>query len=431
MYRESETVELKSVVVEDVKKEIVAFANSNGGKLYIGVVDDGTVVDVADTDATIQQIANMVRDSVKPDVTMFVHYGIEEENGKQLVVAEVSRGTNRPYYLAKKGLRPEGVYVRQGTSSVPATDAAIRRMIKETDGDSFEGMRSLEQELTFADTEAEFAKRSMALGQPQKQTLRFFGQGGIYTNLAYLLSDQCAHTVKVAVFQGTDQAVFQDRREFSGSLLRQLNDVYTYIDLINPTHATFQGLLRTDTRAYPEVAVREALLNSIVHRDYAFSASTLISIYADRMEFVSVGGLVQGIDLDDVMMGVSVCRNPQLANVFYRLQLIEAYGTGIKKILAAYKGARVQPKLERSSNAFKIVLPNVLSEREPDRAEPETSSETVLRIAADQGSITRAEVEQALGVSSSTAFRLLRRLEAEHRLVSIGSARNIRYVLPR
>ncbi|MFR7749470.1 MAG: ATP-binding protein, partial [Collinsella sp.] len=85
-------------------------------------------------------------------------------------------------------------------------------------------------------------------------------------------------------------------------------------------------LLRVDTRDYPEVAVREALLNSLVHRDYSFRASTLISVYDDRIEFVSVGGLLPGLELEDLMMGISACRNSHLANVFYRLQLIEAYG---------------------------------------------------------------------------------------------------------
>ena len=430
LYRESETVELKSVVAEDIKKEVIAFVNSAGGKLYIGVADDGTVIGVDNADEVTQQVANMVRDAIKPDATMFIHYTTEEENGKQIITVEIQRGTNRPYYLAKKGLRPEGVYVRQGTSSVPATDAAIRRMIKETDGDRFETMRSLEQELTFSDTEKEFAKRNLEFEQPQKQTLKLYNGDGIYTNLAYLLSDQCAHTVKVAVFQGTDQSIFKDRREFSGSILRQLNDVYSYIDLSNPTRSTFEGLLRIDTRAYPEVAVREALLNSLVHRDYSFAASTLISIYTNCIEFVSIGGLMPGIDIDDIMMGVSVCRNPQLANVFYRLKLIEAYGTGIRKIFSAYAGLSVQPVVERSNNAFKIVLPNITIGSVSTVTEPNTQEKTVLQLASDNNGVTRADVERALALSASSASRLLHRMSKDGLLIQIGSARNTKYILP-
>ena len=139
-FQETETVELKAVAQDGIKKEIVAFANSNGGTVYVGVGDDGTVLGVEDADGCALQVSNMVRDAVRPDVTMFVSYETLNCDGKAVVAVKVQRGTNRPYYMAKKGLRPEGVYVRQGYSSVPATDAAIRQMIKETDGDSFEDM---------------------------------------------------------------------------------------------------------------------------------------------------------------------------------------------------------------------------------------------------------------------------------------------------
>lgn len=282
-FQETETVELKSIVMDDLKKEIIAFVNCDGGTLYVGVADDGTVLGVENADECALQISNMMRDAVKPDVTMFIHYETLDCEGKAVVAVNIQRGTNRPYYLAKKGLRPEGVYVRQGYSSVPATDTAIRQMIKETDGDSFENMRSINQALTFETTKKEFEKRNIAFGQPQMQTLKLVSADGIYTNLGLLLSEQCPHTIKAAVFEGTNQNVFKDRREFSGSLMQQLNEVYDYIDFHNQTHATFQKLLRIDTRDYPEVAVREALLNSLVHRDYSFRASTLISIYEDGL----------------------------------------------------------------------------------------------------------------------------------------------------
>lgn len=149
LFRESETVELKEIVVDDIKKEIIAFANCDSGKLYVGVRDDGTVAGLDNPDKATLQINNMVRDAIKPDVTMFLRYETLEENGKQIVAVDIQRGTQRPYYIARKGLRSEGVYVRQGYSSVPATDTIIRRMIKETDGDRFEAMRCLNQELTF------------------------------------------------------------------------------------------------------------------------------------------------------------------------------------------------------------------------------------------------------------------------------------------
>lgn len=438
-FRETEIVELKSIVMDDIKKEIIAFANCEGGTVYVGVADDGKVLGVENADECALQISNMVRDAVKPDVTMFIHYETLECDGKAVVAVNIQRGTNRPYYLAKKGLRPEGVYVRQGYSSVPATDTAIRQMIKETDGDSFENMRSINQALTFEATKKEFEKRNVVFGQPQMQTLKIVSAYGIYTNLGLLLSEQCPHTIKVAVFEGINQNVFKDRREFSGSLMQQLNEVYDYIDFHNQTHATFRKLLRIDTRDYPEVAVREALLNTLVHRDYSFRASTLISIYDDRIEFVSIGGLLPGLELDDLMMGVSVCRNPHLANVFYRLQLIEAYGTGMKKIMGAYANALVQPKIKTTNNAFKIILPNV--NFTPKAAEVhkdfekaadlalDSNEEKVLQFLREHLMITRKETQTLLEVSQSTAGRILKAMVDSGRIKQIGGSRTTRYEL--
>lgn len=445
LFRESETVELKEVVVDDIKKEIIAFANCDGGKLYIGVRDDGTVIGLDNADSVSLQISNMVRDAIKPDITMFLHYETIVENGKNVVVVDIQRGTDRPYYLAKKGMRPEGVYVRQGYSSVPATDTAIRRMIKETDGDRFEAMRCLNQDLTFEATKKEFELRKTDFGAQQMRTLKLIDQDGLYSNLALLLSDQCVHTIKVAVFQGTDQTIFKDRREFTGSLMQQMNEVYDFIDFRNQTRATIEKLYRVDVRDYPEVAVREALLNLLVHRDYSFSASAFISIYEDRIEFVSIGGLMPGIDLEDVMVGISVCRNQDLANVFYRLHLIEAYGTGMGKIMKAYESMQVKLVIETTKNAFKIILPNINAKYETENATVKTKSgtpvtvhtekklsdeeEKILEYARKHGAITRNDVIGLLEVSASTAARVIRKMVKTNLLEQKGKARNTHYTI--
>ncbi|MEF2953091.1 MAG: putative DNA binding domain-containing protein [Blautia sp.] len=444
LFRESETTELKEVVVDDIKKEIIAFANCDGGKLYIGVRDDGTVVGLDNADRASLQISNMVRDAIKPDVTMFLHYETIIVNGKNILAVDIQRGTDRPYYLAKKGMRPEGVYVRQGYSSVPATDTAIRRMIKETDGDSFEAMRCLNQDITFEEIKKEFSHRKIEFGPKQMRSLKLIDQDGLYSNLALLLSDQCVHTIKVAVFQGTDQTIFKDRREFTGSLIQQMNEAYDFIDFRNQTRATIEKLYRVDVRDYPEIAVREALLNLLVHRDYAFRASALISIFADRIEFISIGGLMPGIDLEDVMAGISVCRNQELANVFYRLHLIEAYGTGMGKIVKAYEGMEKKPVIETTKNTFKIILPNVNAKYETENKIELKSGiqrtagienrlsdeeEKILEYTRTYGSITKNDVVGLLEVSASTAARVIRKMVKGNLLKQNGKARNTHYTV--
>ena len=423
---EGANVELKSVIVEDMKKEIVAFANSEGGTLYIGINDQGEVIGVEDADGVMLQASNMIRDSIKPDVTTFVNYAHEQIEQKDIIKITVQKGTDSPYYIAKKGLRPEGVYVRQGASSVPASDHAIRRMIKETDGDTFEVMRSLNQDLTFHAASDEFKARDILFGESQMITLGILTAEKLYTNLGLLLSDQCVHTIKAASFEGTTKSVFKDRREFNGSLLQQMNDAYNFIEVYNKTRAEFLKLRRIDRRDYPEAAVREALLNSLVHREYAFSGSTLINIFEDRIEFVSLGGLVNGLTANDILFGISQCRNEKLAAVFYRLKLIEAYGTGIQKIMDSYKDCIVKPKIDLSDNAFKIVLPNqnmVIPTQDVNDNE-----RVILDLVFRKNVISRKDVEEVLAISQSMAGRIIKQLVDKAVLVSVGSGRNKKYM---
>lgn len=442
MLAESGTVELKREYVEAVKKTVIAFANCQGGTVYIGVEDDGSVRGVADPAATLAQVAAALRDAVRPDVMLFVELGSQLMDGKQVVTVTVQRGTARPYYLSGKGLRPEGVYVRQGTATVPASEAAILSMIKETSGDSYEEARSLNQELTFAQAAAVFHKKGLKFGPQQRRTLQLLGKDGAYTNLALLLSDQCPHTIKLAVFQGSKKTVFKDRRELTGSLLAQLEAAMDFLGRYNRVRAEFQGLNRIDCLDYPVEAVREALLNAIIHRDYSYSGSTLVSVFDDRLEFVSLGGLVRGLSFDDILLGVSSLRNQYLANVFYRLDLIEAYGTGILKIQECYQDYPVKPLIQTSSHAFKLTLPNVNYQKEglgasprqgagaaPARPEQEERGRAVLRLCQQQGSLVRRDVERELKLSQSTAVLLLRRLVAEGLLEKRGGARNLRYYL--
>ena len=427
--QEGKTIEFKREYMDDIKYAVIAFANTEGGKLYIGINDDGTICGVSDVDNNMLKLTNMIRDVVRPDVTMFTDCTVEQIDGKQIIVLTVQRGTARPYYLHSKGVRPEGVYVRQGASSVPASETAILNMIKETSGDCYEDARSINQQLTFEKATAYFNKKGVDFGDVQKRTLNLISKDGTYSNLGMLLSDQCIATIKMAVFEGSKKSIFKDRKELTGSILQQLEDAYSYIDQFNHTRAEFEGLDRIDKRDYPPEAVREALLNAIVHKDYSVSGSTLISIFDDRIEFVTIGGLVRGISYDDIMLGVSALRNQHLANVFYRLQLIEAYGTGILKINECYMDKAAKPIIEVSNNAFKITLPNLnyQNKQTADIIADDYRIEIVLDLFNQKEIIVRKDVDTALGVSQSTASILLRKMTQDGLLKKVGNGRKSGY----
>ncbi|TDP57278.1 RNA-binding domain-containing protein [Aminicella lysinilytica] len=427
---EGSTIEFKRIYVNDIAKTAVAFANTKGGRIYIGIEDDGTVAGIDDADDVMLKCTNNLRDSIKPDITLFSECRMENIEGKDVIVLEIQKGTASPYYIASKGIRPEGVFVRQGSSNVPATETAILKMIKETDGDEYEDVRSLDQNLTFLEAVKVFDNENIPFGLTQQKTLGIINTDGVYSNLGLLISDQCVHTIKVAVFEGTEKLVFKDRTEFTGSLLKQLSDVFEMLGRYNRTHSEFGGLYRVDTRDYPIEAIREVLLNALVHRDYSFSGSILISIFDDRIEVVSLGGLVKGITYDDIMLGASIPRNKKLANLFYRLKLIEAYGTGMPKIISCYKECYTKPMMEVSDNAFKITLPNMnLAGKEIMTGSLTVKEKACYELFKGERELTRKQVESSLTVSQPFAVKILNGLVDKNLIDRVGKGKNTRYEL--
>ncbi|MCL2323020.1 MAG: putative DNA binding domain-containing protein [Oscillospiraceae bacterium] len=427
-YIESFKVELKREVNQDLKKGIIAFANSDGGTIYVGIEDNNNIVGVDDPDDTMVQIGNMIRDGIKPDLTAYTSIDAVSEQGKIIVRVSILRGAKRPYHLADKGLKPSGVFIRHGVSSVPATDESIRQMLRDSDGVTFDKSRCLNQELTFSYTRNYFADVNVSLTDNNMRTLHLLDSDGYYTNTALLLSDQCEHSIKCAVYEGSSKEKFKARKEFYGSILKQMEEAYDYISLNNNQNSTFDGLKRIDHPDYPSEAIREALLNAIIHRDYDYSGSIIINVYDNRMEFISIGGLVKGITIVDIMNGVSQPRNMMIANIFYRLELIESYGTGIQKIMESYKKASIKPIIQPAPASFVVTLPKLETSKN-SQLTPETQENEVIEIIKQKGFVTRQDVEQFFNISKYPAIAFLNKMINDGKIIKIGAARSVKYVI--
>ena len=429
---ENERCEFKREYTDSILKTVVAFANSEGGKILIGVDDGGKTIGLEDVDKCYAMVTNSIRDGISPDITMFIKYEANEDD--KIIVVNVSEGTKKPYFLNSKGMRPEGVYTRQGATSAPASVDTIRQMIKLSEKETFEDCRALNQHLHFTEATNEFGIKKVEFDEKKYISLGMINSDDeLYTNLAVLLSDECEHTIKVAVFDGNNKKTFKDRKEFSGSLFKQLRTCYEYLELCNHTAATFKGLDRIDHEDYPALALREALLNAIVHRDYSFSGSIMINIFDNKIEFVSLGGLVGGLSKEDILRGVSQTRNKNLANVFYRLNHIEAYGTGVQRIFDLYADDSVKPDIIITDNTFTMVLPN----RNVGSGAKYTSTSDGLshqeKLIVDyikkKGSITDEEIQYMLGVKQTRVYVIVRTLKAKGIIVTNGRGINKKHYL--
>ncbi len=424
-YEESTTIELKTEVTADFKKEVIAFANTDGGTIYVGIGNNGQVVGVSNPDEVMAQVGNMIRDGIKPDLSAYTSIESVSEDNVKIIRITVMRGVKRPYHLTDKGLKPSGVFVRHGVSSVPATDEAIRQLLRESDGFAFDKSRCLNQDLTFSYAERYFADAGLPFAQQNRRTLKLIDADGYYANAAFLLSDQCEHSIKCAVYDGTGKAKFKARRDFFGSILKQVDEAFEYVNLNNNQNSTFDGLKRIDHPDYPPEAIREALLNAVIHRDYDYSGSIIINIYEDRMEFVSIGGLVKGITVIDIMNGVSQPRNSVIADVFYRLELIESYGTGIYKIFESYSEALRKPEIQPGPASFVVILPKFTSSSEI--VSQEDQQQAILRLINEKGEVSRKDIESSLSIPKHIAVKLLNELIEQNKIIKSGRGKAVRY----
>ena len=417
---EDGSTEYKEEYTEKIVKSLVAFSNTAGGKIILGVNDDMQTVGLSDPDDTAKRCVAAVTDKVRPDITMTTKVTVDENGGKPLVIIDVREGDKKPYYIREKGLRAEGVYVRDGTSSVPVTEERFQQMVMNAKSQTFENQISFVQDLTFDYLRSKFEGQLLTLTDENMESLHI-RKGREYTQLGYILSDQYEQPLKIAAFIDEYRSEFIDRNEFRGCILKQMDEALAFISRYNRTASVIRGTYREDVKEFSEVSIREAMANAIVHRDYSLDDSILVSVYPKKITITSPGGMRRPYTLEELTRGVSSLRNRNLAAVLYRLKLIEAYGTGIPRIFGSYNGLPVKPTIETGGSSFTITLP----------AENGNERNDVMSFLEGRKEFTRSEMEHELALNKSETVSILNGLIRDGIVVRIGQGRSIRYRLDR
>ena len=413
---EDGSTEFKKEFTEKIIKSLVAFSNTSGGKIILGINDEGETVGLADPDDTSKKCVAAIADKVRPVITMTAKVRIEENGGKPLVIIDVREGDKKTYYIREKGLRAEGVYIRKGSSSVPVTEESFQQMLMNAKSKAFESQIAFAQNLTFNYLRSKFEEKLLSLTEENMESLHI-RVGTEYTQLGYILSDQYDQPLKIAAFNDEFRTEFIDRNEFTGCVLKQMDEALAFISRYNKTTSVIKGTYREDTKEFSEVSVREAIANAIIHRDYSLDDSILVSVYPKKITITSPGGMRRPYTMDELTRGVSSLRNRNLAAILYRLKLIEAYGTGIPRIFGSYDGLTVKPTIEAGTASFTITLP----------AENEDPKGKVTVFLEKKKEFTRNEMEQELGMSKSEAVSTLNILVRDGTVIRIGQGRSIKY----
>ena len=357
---------------EKYMKTIVAFANTQGGKLIVGVDDKTHQIVGVENDVLFQMmdgIANAVSDSCVPQIIPDIEP--QTVDGKTVIVVSVEAGKNRPYYLKSKG-KDNGTYIRVAGTSRQAFPEKIKEL-------EMEGARISWDELTCVgypvseeateklcrDIEKFRKKAGMSKHSVKKEQLINWkilkqSEGQLLATNAYALltSDYFSFSkTQCAVFKGTDRAVFLDKREFTGPIYMQIEEAVDFVLRNIRLGATIDGLVRKEKYELPPEAIREMIINAHCHRNLLDESCVQIAIYDDRLEVTSPGGLYNGLTYEEVMNGHSKIRNKGIANIFSQMGLVEAWGSGIKRILnEAEEYGLPKPRFQEFDNMFRVEL---------------------------------------------------------------------------
>ncbi|MDD4475062.1 MAG: ATP-binding protein [Eubacteriales bacterium] len=287
---------------------------------------------------------------------------------------------------------------------------------KSTDEDidaiNFEQKRATATELSFKILEKALNGVGIELDSEVQKKLGIIKSKNVYTNFGVLVSDQCSHSIRVNIFEGNSKTLFRERHEFTGSVLKQFDDVCNFIE------AKY-------SKRFPYEAVKAAVSNAIIHRNYSFSGSILVNIFVDQIEILSIGGLISQITVDDILAGICQPRNKRLADLFSLVNATESYGAGMQTIISSYRNIEAKPSMKITDNLFVIKLPN----RSSKAVELTEHEKKIMNYILSNTSITRKKAEEILGVSQTMAGRVLRQLVEKEMLRQIGGSVNRKYIV--
>lgn len=461
-------------------KSVVAFANGKGGQIVFGIDDKTREVVGIPEDIVFQEIdaiTNAISDSCEPTIIPDVY--LQNIDGKPVIVAEIRAGRQKPYYIKADGLE-NGVYIRVSGTTRPADRDMSRELYYECDGRSFDSVICRDIDVTDEDIDAlckQMKKVAIANSKSDlqraavkdvtKNVLISWGilKNGedrkIYPTNAYVyLTGQGGFrsVIQCGVFKGTTRAVFLDRRSYDGPLWKQVDDAVQFVLRNIRMGCHLEGVYRQDVYELPPDSIRELIVNAVMNCSYIQNSHIQVAIYDDRLEITSPGGLLPGVTIDLMKEGFSKIRNRSLANAFAYMNLVEAWGSGIPKLMQAMKeyGLR-EPEFIDMEVAFRINLyrgqNEVIKVNDPNRdtndlnsdlngpnndpnndlnkpdnnpVDLETQLEEHIRRNPEQ---TYTMLAEALSISPTTVKRLMTKMQKDGKIVREGSRRKGKWIL--
>ncbi len=413
--KETKTLEYKAEITNSFLKTVSAFSNFCAGQIMFGIADDGTVIGVDDPDQKCLDIENKINDAISPKPD----YSLSINRRNNVITLDVCEGQYKPYLYKGKAYR------RSDTATIEVDQVELKRLTLEGNNLYFESLPNEDNDMTFAELENKFVEQ-LGIKEVNDDTLRilgFYTKDDRLNNAASLLSDRNSFPgIDIARFGNSIDEIL-DRETFNNmSVIAQYDNAVVMYQRYYQ-YEQIKGAKRELIEKIPEKAFREAVANALVHRTWDINASIRISMFDDRIEVSSPGGLPRGISEEEYLSGsISMLRNPVLGNVFFRLHYIEMFGTGIKRIVDAYKTCKIKPRFEIKENSIMVILPTLST-----NVTVSTDGNKVLELLNGEMRYSSSEIAEKLSWSKDKAVRILNVLVEAGYVTKFGTGRGTKY----
>ena len=413
--RETRILEFKETITNTFLKTVSAFSNYDGGEILFGVDDDGNIKGLSDVKQACLDIENKINDSISPQP----NYTLEIQNNEQTIKLSVKSGLQKPYLYKLKA------YKRNDTATIEVDTLEFSRLVLEGKNIRFEELPCKDQELSFEILQSNLKEKIQieTFNKDTLKTLNLYDDVNGFNNAAGLLADKNYFPGIDIVKFGENISIIQKRITFENTSVLGIYEKALSVFRDYYQYEVIQGADRKMVEKIPEAAFREAIANALIHRVWDVDLQIRVSMFDDRIEVVSPGGLPSGITKDEYLSGkLSVLRNRNLANVFYRLGFVEIFGTGITRIKQIYSEAMTKPGFEVSENAIKIILP--IYEESTNLTEDE---KVVYKLLSKNMLKSMSEIAPYISFGKSKTTKLLKDMEQKGVITIDGKGKGTKY----
>lgn len=400
--------EFKVKLTDKFEEEVISFLNTNGGNIYLGINDKGDIIGInGNIDLLQRTIKDRIKDNIMPSTLgLYDVIALEKENKKYIKVI-IARGNERPYYLKGMGMTPDSCFIRVGSSIQSMTNEMINNEFSKRTRNSLKNIVSPKQDLTFSQLKIYYEEKGFSINNNFLKQLDLYTDDGKYNYNAYLLADNNSISIRFGKYDGTNSVNLIENEDFGNcSIIKATKNILNKLEIENKTFTKIEYPERKEIKMYDYIAVREAVVNAIVHNDWSNEYSPKFEIFSDRLVISSNGGIQDNTTKEEFLEGFSLPKNKELMKVFNDLDLVEQMGTGIIRILQSYN----KESFEFFPNFIRVTFPFNENKFKVNKKEIQNNNLTetqnnIIGLMLDSPTITQGTLARLLDVNIRTIQR--------------------------